>query len=77
MIVLRKYDVFLEAESALVITRYVMLCYAAPLCPPRTELKTSHELPFPSGRRDGNRLAVYGLSDRWMLLGLKVIIYDV
>jgi len=53
---------------------YVMLCYVMQR---RLALKTSHELPVPGGRRDGNRLAVYGLSDRCPLLGLKVIIYDV
>ena len=36
-----------------------------------------HKLPFPGGRRDGNRLAVYGLCDRWLLLRTKVNIYDV
>jgi len=40
-------------------------------------LSTSHHLLFPGGPRDGNRLALYGLSDGWLLLGLKVIIYDV
>jgi len=57
--------------QATILVRFKFLKFA------HLSLKTSHYLPFPGGPRDGNRLALYGLSDRWKLLGLKVIIYDV